>query len=461
MVWDVNQINQAFMSQALGQTPADSYDRGRLEAKQERLFDEDRAAAIAVAQRKLAAEQQKIADRGALMRNPTPEAYQAYYLSYPGDREAIKEAWNSHSAQVQQAELRTMFDLRGYLSGAKPNVEMARDYLQRRIAAERASGGDTSDEEEMLLHIANDPANALGVINGVIAAVSDPGKVPEGVATIAESQRADQLQPSAVRKAAADATTAEVGAQYAPQKAESDLATATAQRAKWAADTANEVARLALDRDKLDLDRDALTSTIQMKLEELDRNGTQLDAGGRTEVNRAVGESTAAAALADRMDRLADSMRTSGASHGWKAAFLERAKGAFGSQDAVSGLRAEYNQLVNAQAVKNLPPGPASDKDIQLAKQGFPPDTANAAYLSSFLRGMAKMQKAVADAADRRGTWISVNGSLAPARRDMDVGGVMVPAGTKFTEFNGNAVRRSRQGETPASLQSIINKYGR
>ena len=63
----------------------------------------------------------------------------------------------------------------------------------------------------------------------------------------------------------------------------------------------------------------------------------------------------------------------------------------FGSQDGITQLRTRYTALRNSQAVKNLPPGVASDRDIALALEGFLPPSANATAMASFLRGMAKM----------------------------------------------------------------------
>lgn len=63
-----------------------------------------------------------------------------------------------------------------------------------------------------------------------------------------------------------------------------------------------------------------------------------------------------------------------------------------GKQDAVSLLRTRYSAIRASQAVKNLPPGVASDKDIELALSGFLPPSANPQEIASFLRGMAKLE---------------------------------------------------------------------
>jgi hypothetical protein len=64
-----------------------------------------------------------------------------------------------------------------------------------------------------------------------------------------------------------------------------------------------------------------------------------------------------------------------------------------GSPDAVSNLKIKYYRLRNSDAVANLPPGSASDADVQLALQGWPGDNAPLSQIRSFLRGMQIMQE--------------------------------------------------------------------
>ncbi|MBB4857013.1 type II secretory pathway pseudopilin PulG/outer membrane murein-binding lipoprotein Lpp [Novosphingobium chloroacetimidivorans] len=397
-------------------------------------------------------------DFGTLMAQPNAASVGRFMMTYPEAAEGLKKGWDTLSGAQRDAGVKTSADVHGYLTAGNP--QGAIDILQRHMDASKQTGEDVSAYPQIIEMIRQDPQHALAWSAINLASAMGAEKFADNYGKLGEERRAEEVQPYKVQQEAAEASIKGTEAQYKPATIQSDLETQAASRERWAAQTANEVATLALNRDKLELDRDTLASNIQIKMEELDRSGTQLDAGGRQAVNAAVGESVSASALADRMNDLADRMKATNMSSGWVASFREGAKGAFGSQDPVSGLRGEYATLVNAQAVKNLPPGPASDKDIQLAKQGFPPSNASPEYLQSFLRGMAKMQQAVAAGADRRANWLSVNGSLAPARRDIDVGGVMVPAGTTYAEFNGNAVKRSKQGQVPAGLQGILKKYG-
>lgn len=433
MPWDINQINQAFLGQVLGNSPAQAFDAGRLQAKEERIFDENRAAAIEAARQKALAEQKKVADRELLGRNPTPENYRAYFLAYPEDRESTKAAWDNLSVQNQQSHLRTLHDLRGYLSTGKYNE--AANSLRARIEADKAAGEDVADDEAMLAQIVSNPKGALGVVDYVIASVSDPTKTPEGIKTLGENQRASELQPGLVRKGMAEADSATTDAQYRPQVIQSDLATAQAQRQRMIDQTANEIADLAIKRDALQFNRDKLAADVEMALARLDADLSQVGPDAHAEANKAISEAISSTALADRAKNLADKFAASEVGGwGWASTARDAFKGSFGGQDPVTALRQEYQRIVNSQAVKNLPPGPASDKDIQLALQGFPPANAGKDHIVSFLRGMEKMQRASAQMADNRATWVSKNGSLGPARRAFVVDGWKIPAGMTFLQ---------------------------
>ena len=62
-----------------------------------------------------------------------------------------------------------------------------------------------------------------------------------------------------------------------------------------------------------------------------------------------------------------------------------------GNQDWKTELRKDFAQVRASEAVRNLPPGAASDADIALALKPFPSDNASGAQVASFLRGLSKL----------------------------------------------------------------------
>ena len=75
----------------------------------------------------------------------------------------------------------------------------------------------------------------------------------------------------------------------------------------------------------------------------------------------------------------------------------ETFKELFGTRDAPSEIRTEFNRTVTEGIIDNLPPGVASDNDIALLKAGFPPETASKQemlnYLNAYQRALAGVEK--------------------------------------------------------------------
>lgn len=390
-------------------------------------------------------------DFSAIAQNPSARNVGTFMMKYPQLHEGISKAWDVMSQGERESGIKTAADVKGLLDSGNP--DLAVKTLQSRMEADRAAGVDVSHYPQMIEAIRANPNAARAWANISLAAGMGADKFADAYGKIGENDRANERQPYLIRQDAAKASSDETAAAYAPQVAEAGLA-------KTAEDIRASVDGSKINWAKLNLDQDRLTTETQLKLEQMHQQAGQLDGTANQAINSAVISSQTNQALADRATNLADQFQATDMSSGWMASANSAWKGAFGSQDPVSGLRQAYQSLVNSQAVKNLPPGPASDKDIALAKQGFPPATASKDYIVSFLRGMAKMQTAAAQNDDRRANWIAANKSLAPARQDINVGGVAIPAGTTFNEFNRNAVKRG-QADGPAPwLDAIMKKYG-
>lgn len=63
----------------------------------------------------------------------------------------------------------------------------------------------------------------------------------------------------------------------------------------------------------------------------------------------------------------------------------------FGTEGAVSALRTKINKMTVNIVMDGLPPGAASDKDIELAQSTVPTSTMNPEMLESYFRGVAKI----------------------------------------------------------------------
>ena len=188
---------------------------------------------------------------------------------------------------------------------------------------------------------------------------------------------------------------------------------------------ANEI--FPLEKEKLQAEIDKLNSERDPALK-LSESSMKL-------VNDSVVKAIDADKAANQYDNLAGAFDALKPPSGWGAGFLEQLKKASGGQDRFTALKQEYVKLRNTEALKSLPPGVASDKDIEVAMSAFPDETSNPELISSFMRGTAKLQRYTSAVEKAKAEWINQNGSLGTARKDFVANGIEVPAGTQFWDF--------------------------
>lgn len=112
-----------------------------------------------------------------------------------------------------------------------------------------------------------------------------------------------------------------------------------------------------------------------------------------------------------RYTELADQVEKAPIRGGVLGNWQEVYKETTGDQDAVSNLRQRFNGIKASQVVNNLPPGAASDTDIKLALSGFPSDKANKQQITSFLRGLSKLEQKSAEYNNFKSDWITDKGT--------------------------------------------------
>ncbi|MCX7589308.1 hypothetical protein, partial [Phenylobacterium sp. 58.2.17] len=173
---------------------------------------------------------------------------------------------------------------------------------------------------------------------------------------------------------------------YKPQQIQTGINQTESQTALNYANIQNMADRVGLDRDKL-------LSEYEYKYAQLNPSNVKLSDGAQKLVNDTMLASVTSEQSANQQNNLADRIEAAGGGFGAFSRFSEWVKGQTGNQEAMTQLRNEYTRIRNSQAIKMLPPGPATDKDIEMALKGFPADTADSKSIASFLRGMAKMNQ--------------------------------------------------------------------
>ncbi len=124
-----------------------------------------------------------------------------------------------------------------------------------------------------------------------------------------------------------------------------------------------------------------------------------------------------------------------------------------GNKDAGQQLRGQLAQFANSSILSELPPGSASDKDIQLVRNGVPSDTASKDTWQSYLSAVGRVQQAAALFQNAKSDYVTANrGDLGPLKRDATINGQQYPAGTTLTQ--------ALTGQPPQQQQSIQQSGG-
>jgi hypothetical protein len=276
----------------------------------------------------------------------------------------------------------------------------------------------------------------------------------EAAGKFGDEQRAKELQPSTLLKAQAEAKTKSIESDFAQRLQEAGLT-----EKNW--NVKNLRNQINVRGAQLGLDRQRLAMDTQVKMAELSSKLNDVPESARKLINDAAVTAGATKQQAAQYNDLAGRIKDIGSAWGMAGSSAEWLKKATGEQGAVSALRQEFTRLKNSAAVSSLPPGPATDKDIAMVMEGFPPATANPAQLSSFLRGMAKLKDIESSVEGAKVDWLAGNrGSLTRARDTFQAGDYAVKPGEAFTDFSSRVakdVSRRYSGEN-SDLAKIPTK---
>ncbi|EPF2644423.1 TPA: phage DNA ejection protein [Escherichia coli] len=216
--------------------------------------------------------------------------------------------------------------------------------------------------------------------------------------------------------------------------------------------------RLALDKQKFGFE----VQQAQKKADELINAAPKLSVNMEKAIEKSAGDAAASRNAADSMTTLADTLEKEKPTPG----LFGNAENMFtkltGQDNYLRDMRIRFNQLANAQATKLLPPGPASDKDIEFARKGIPSETDNPMVMARWLRGMAKMESNNAKFNEFRSEWMSANGSPGQSDRNRNIMGMDVKKGESLNSAAKRFLSSSygdSQPQQQLSDDELISKY--
>ncbi len=397
---------------------------------------------------------------------------------------SVRESFNMLSGERQQNALQQSGQVFSAFKAGKP--EIAISLLERQIEAKRNSG---DNEGAMFLETWRDvakenPKATEDYFGFTISQMPGGDKVIESAVKLGTERRTEAQAPAKLRqelaaadKAESDAKTALATATNAPETAaaEAALKKAQADKAKIEAQFAGPLAQASLNLNaaqikninseisnraaKLNLDKQTMQATVAEKLSSMQKNLTELPSDTRKLVNDSAVTAAAAKQSADQYNDLAKRLDAAGGGYGAATSFADYLRKTTGAQSPLTELRQEYTRIRNSAAIKSLPPGVATDKDIELALKGIPPENANASTMASFLRGMGKMQDIEASVANAKTDWLANNnGVLTRARNTFQAGDYATKPGESFNDFTQRVVQDVSKRYSPATQSPLVEQ---
>lgn len=351
----------------------------------------------------------------------TPRAFAELTAKYPGQKDAFKQSFDLLSEEGKKAELSTT--MRVYSALESGNNEVAKSVLDKQIEALQNSGQDATNLVNIREAIDTNPKGVANFAGLTLASLMGKEQFAKVTESLGKESRAEEEQPLVLKKLKAE--TSKVFSDMKLNKANIGKAVAETKKAYAVVNKTNVEAQSVM-RDIIQKKADYIKSRNE---------GIKLTPQGEKLLNDSVTSASNSLSLAGQYESLANEIENEIKSTGAIGAGKEAVKKIWGSQDRVTKLRQEYLRLKNSGVLNMLPPGPATDKDIEIAQAAFPDADSDPKFIASFMKGLGKLQRYDSQINETKADWINSNGNLGRARKGISIRGEDVASGTSFNEF--------------------------
>jgi hypothetical protein len=127
-------------------------------------------------------------------------------------------------------------------------------------------------------------------------------------------------------------------------------------------------------------------------------------------IDTASNEYSKLSSSANNYRMLADKIKAANLTSGAMGTLQEYGKEFLGEQDTNTELRKTVAQVVNSEAMKFLPPGSTTEKELFLAREPMPTGKANSEYVARWLTAVANLNDYAAKFAEHKANFIAANG---------------------------------------------------
>ena len=375
-------------------------------------------------------------------------------MKFPEMGDAVKKMVETRGEAHKQDQI-------GFFSRVVPALKAGRgdvalDVLNTRITAlQNSKQADPSDLQQLQAAKkaleSGDPAQMQQVARmAELSLATYDDKYAASIAAINKDQREQELQPQVKDKAVADAAEAQaaadkkrVEAANEQRRADAEIRLRDAQaRGEIDATQARQV-EMAIKAKELEIKQAAERREQTMMQYKVDGNPVvKLNSSQQKIVNDDVEASTAALNSATSAEALSKLLRAQNSTGGFFNRAMLTTLEFFGSDRDEVALAKRVAQVVQTGMMQNLPPGPATDKDIALVAKGYPDFGASDQAKADFMDSFARVQRNIALAKDLKVAWISANGHVGTLSHDIEFDGKTYAAGTTY----GQALKRKKQG---------------
>lgn len=418
---------------------------GQQQAAADELARKQSIAAQQAQQIKMA----KLAAEARKPGGPTSEGVLALQVEFPEIAEGLKKSLDALAPAEKQERIGQLSSI--VAAGKAGNVNLAIDLLKRNATAYRNAGRERDaqamDDNARLLE--ESPEDTMFTLESALAANLGPEqylKTVQGMGTL----------NSDVAKAASEATKTEAEANIKREELKGLPEKMRLENRLTKAQADAIYMRAKNDKDALGLGWAQLTEQRAKNMAEVQLKAGELPPAVFKSVDEAYGKAQVAIVSAEQADKLAAEFLAADPASGFAGSVAESWKSFQGQQDKVSALKTRYEVVKNSNIIQNLPPGVASDRDIQLFGAGYP--TANAApeVVSGFLRGMAKAGRLAAASSTAEAEWTAANRSKAPARTAMTINGINVAPGMTYGEFQAENMKQAASKESVSAMKADL-----
>lgn len=213
------------------------------------------------------------------------------------------------------------------------------------------------------------------------------------------------------------------------------------------------------DNYQLELDRiDAQNRRIDTDFKIAQLNSEALKSGDRARIEAAIAKSEEQAKAANSMRRIALAYEARQPLSGIVGKTVDKWEKFWGSQGEDAVLRAQATQVINGAALQFLPPGAASDADINMVREGFLTAFDDPKAVGQFMRGMQKASALESEYLKRKAAFMKNNSGLSVGFDDEWKAAVKEEGFIDFMkEIYGVQIITSEEQQAALDEQNAIN----